>query len=126
MEPGRDTPRFFGLSCPEAGPEGWPRQDVRAGMFAGPRCDLRAEYRRVVTCERARDPLRNSLYFSPHFSASLSPEIGHHHDQDRAVLDIVKALAALDPAGCGLDDACAQLGGSSYVMADEARLQIQH
>ena len=110
-------------------------------MFAGSRCDLRAECRRVVTYERARDPLRNSLYFSPHFSASLSPEIGHHHDQDRAVLDIVKALAALDPAGCGLDDsstptrwntrvgdpgACAQLEGSTYVMADEARLQVQH
>jgi len=66
------------------------------------------------------------LYFSPHFSASLSPEIGHHHDQDRAVLDIVKALAALDPAGCGLDDACAQLEGSTYVMTDKARLQFQH
>jgi hypothetical protein len=51
------------------------------------------------------------LYFSPHFSASLSLEIGHH-DQDRAVLDIVKALAALDPPGCGLDDACAQLEGA--------------
>jgi hypothetical protein len=61
-----------------------------------------------------------SLLFSPHFSVSLSPEIGYHHDQDRAVLDIVKALAALDPAGCGLDDACAQLKGSTYVMADEA------
>jgi hypothetical protein len=37
------------------------------------------------------------------------------------VLDVVKALAALDPAGFGLDDACAQLEGSAYVMADEAR-----
>jgi hypothetical protein len=33
----------------------------------------------------------------------------------------VKALAALDPAGFGLDDACAQLESSNYVMADEAR-----
>ena len=41
------------------------------------------------------------------------------------LLDGVKALAALDPAGCGLDDACAQLEGSTYVMADEARLQFQ-
>jgi hypothetical protein len=31
------------------------------------------------------------------------------HDQDRAVLGVVKAVAALDPAGCGLDDAAAQL-----------------
>ena len=43
------------------------------------------------------------------------------HDQNRAVLDVVKALAALDPAGFGLDDACAQLEGSIYVMAEEAR-----
>jgi hypothetical protein len=31
------------------------------------------------------------------------------------VLDGVKALAALDPAGFGLDAACAQLEGSTYV-----------
>jgi hypothetical protein len=37
------------------------------------------------------------------------------------VLDVVKALAALDPAGFGLDDACAQLEGSTYVMAEEPR-----
>jgi hypothetical protein len=36
------------------------------------------------------------------------------------VLDVVKALATLDPAGFGLDDACAQLEGSTYVMAEEA------
>ena len=38
------------------------------------------------------------------------------------MLDVVKALAALDPAGFGLDDACAQLEGSTYVMADEENL----
>jgi hypothetical protein len=37
------------------------------------------------------------------------------------VLVAVKALAALDPAGYGLDGACAQLEGRIYVMADEAR-----
>ncbi len=42
------------------------------------------------------------------------------HDQRRAVLDLVKALAALDPAGFGLGNACAQLEGSTYVMAEEA------
>ena len=35
------------------------------------------------------------------------------HDQSRAVLDVVKALAPHDPAGFGLDDACAQLEGST-------------
>ena len=37
------------------------------------------------------------------------------------MLDVVKALAMLDPAGFGLDDACAQLEGSSYVLAEEPR-----
>ena len=43
------------------------------------------------------------------------------HDRRRAVLNVVKALAALDPAGFGLDDACAQLESSTYVMAEEVR-----
>ena len=38
--------------------------------------------------------------------------------------DVVKALAALDPAGFGLDAACAQLESSTNVMADEARPQF--
>jgi len=48
------------------------------------------------------------------------------HDQRRAVLDVVKAPAALDPVGFGLDDACAQLESSTYVMADEARPHFLH
>jgi hypothetical protein len=51
---------------------------------------------------------------------SSSTEIGHHQDQDRAVLGAVKALASLDPAGCGLDGVSAQLKGRTYVMADES------
>jgi hypothetical protein len=43
------------------------------------------------------------------------------HGEDRTVLDVGKALAALDPSGFGLADICAQLGSSTYVMADEAR-----
>ena len=42
------------------------------------------------------------------------------------MLDLVKALASLDPAGCGLDDACAQLEGSTYVMAEEARRIVSY
>jgi hypothetical protein len=42
------------------------------------------------------------------------------------VLDVVKALAALDPAGFGLDAACAQLEGSTYVMAEEARRIVSY
>ena len=38
------------------------------------------------------------------------------------MLGLVKALATLDPSGFGLDDACAQLEGSTYVMAEEALL----
>jgi hypothetical protein len=33
------------------------------------------------------------------------------------VLGVVKVLAALDPAGYGLDGACAQLESRTYVMA---------
>ena len=54
-------------------------------------------------------------------SVSVLICVGHHMISSRAVLDVVKALAALDPAGFGLDDACAQLEGSTYVMADNAR-----
>jgi len=46
------------------------------------------------------------------------------HDQRGAVLDVVKALAALDPAGFGLDDACAQLESSTYVIADEVSTRL--
>ena len=42
------------------------------------------------------------------------------------MLDVVKALAALDPAGFGLDDACAQLESSTYVMAVGACLHFFH
>ena len=37
------------------------------------------------------------------------------------MLGVVKAIAALDPAGCGLDDASAQLAGRPYVMPEKAR-----
>ena len=37
------------------------------------------------------------------------------------MLGVVKALAAFDPTGFGLDDACAQLEGSTYVMTEEVR-----
>jgi hypothetical protein len=114
-------PRFCGLSCPEAGPEGCSRPDVHAGMLGGSRCDLRAECTCVVTCERARDLLPNPYYFSPYFVALTharnrpSPRSGSSCARRR------QALAALDPVGFGLDDICAQLIGSAYVMADEAR-----
>ena len=44
------------------------RRVAYAPMFvpkslAGSHCDLRGECTRVVTCERAADPLRNALYF---------------------------------------------------------------
>ena len=52
-------------------------------------------------------------------SVSVLVCVGHHMIRV-ALLDVVKALAALDPAGFGLDNACAQLEGSTYVMAEEA------
>ena len=50
--------------------------------------------------------------------------IGHHMISVELCSTFVKALAALDPAGFGLDDACAQLEGSTYVMAEEARCRF--
>ena len=47
--------------------------------------------------------------------------VGHQMISIELCSTFVKALAALDPAGFGLDDACAQLESSTYVMADEAR-----
>ena len=46
--------------------------------------------------------------------------IGHHMISVDLCSNVVKALAALDPAGFGLDDACAQLEGSTYVMAESS------
>jgi len=48
---------------PGPGPEGCSRPDVRAGMLAGSRGDLRAECTRAVTRERAADPSRKARYF---------------------------------------------------------------
>lgn len=83
--------------------------------------DLRAVcecvVRRVLIADRERIALHFRCSFC--FCARLRRP---SHRQRRAVLDVVKALAALDPAGFGLDDACAQLEGSTYVMAEEARL----
>jgi hypothetical protein len=45
---------------------------------------------------------------------------------NRAVLDAVKALAALEPSGSGLDGAFAQLERRTYVTADEARPHFLH
>jgi hypothetical protein len=59
-------------------------------------------------------------------SSAVLAGIGPSHDQRRAVLDVVKALAMLDPAGYGLDDACAQLESSTYVMAEEPRRIVSY
>ena len=49
----------------------------------------------VIACELPADICREA----PHLINPILARIGHHDDQDRAVLDVVKALAALDPAG---------------------------
>jgi hypothetical protein len=68
---------------------------------------------------------QNSNQILPTFGCTFCDAFGEDHrpshGEDRAVLDVVKALASLDPAGFGLDAASAQLEGRAYVMADEAR-----
>jgi hypothetical protein len=115
------NPRFCADCRPEAGPEGCSRPG--AGVT-----------------NRHRNGERSARGFATALFFAYSSQIAHgmhctldadfcfctrlrrpSHDQRRAVLDVVKALAALDPAGFGLDDACAQLERSTYVLAEEAR-----
>jgi hypothetical protein len=81
--------------------------------------DLRVVCECVVCCVRIADHRRTHCTFD---IDSIS-EFGLRrpsHDQPGGVLDVVKALAVLDPAGCGLDGASAQLGGRTYVMAGKS------
>ena len=82
--------------------------------------DPRADFRRVVASDLSSILRSFGRTSDDDFGGERRPS----HGQDRAMLDVVKALAALDPAGFGLDDICAQLRGSTYVMADEARLHF--
>jgi hypothetical protein len=104
------------------------------GGLLAPRCPCRNVLRvlaaiyapnaRLLSCAKAPQIHCETRCNSHRTSRrSCSPEIGHHNGQDRAVLDAVKALASLDPSGCGLDGASAQLEGRTYVMAEEARPQ---
>jgi hypothetical protein len=79
--------------------------------------DPRADLGRVVAPKLSSDPSDIRRTSDGDFGKEHRPS----RSEDRAVLDVIKALAALDPAGYGLDDACAQLESSTYVMADEAR-----
>ena len=108
---------------------------------AVPRPARRVAHAPVCRCRKPPSKLRViCASFSSAFFVAYSSQIAHgmhctfdadfclrtrlrrpSHGQRRAVLDVVKALAALDPAGFGLDDACAQLESSTYVMAEEAR-----
>jgi hypothetical protein len=75
---------------------------------------------RSCSCSRGdprADPDVSSRHNSPQivatFDGTSADVFGEDHrpshGEDRAVLGVVKALAALDPAGFGLDPASAQL-----------------
>ena len=69
----------------------------------------------------AADHTGIALHFQ-HTSAIVLAPLRPSHRERRVVLDLVKALR-FAPTRCrgpaGLDDACAQLEGSTYVMAEE-------
>jgi hypothetical protein len=67
--------------------------------------DPRADLGRVIAPELSSDRSNIRRISDDDFGEDHRPS----HGEDRAVLDVVKALAALDPAGDGLDDASAQL-----------------
>ena len=81
---------------------------------------------RVSSCVNTLQIARGSQCLLDTDSSAVLAGIGPSHDQRGAVLDVVKALAALDPAGYGLDDACAQLESSTYVMAEEPRRIVSY
>jgi hypothetical protein len=83
---------------------------------------------RIVAAICERFALALSLAYTPQIAREMRCTLSDgsrrrrpSHEQHRAVLGVIKALAALDPTGFGLDDGCAQLESSTYVMADEAR-----
>jgi hypothetical protein len=110
---------------------------ARPGGLLTPRCPCRnllrvlaaicAPNARVLSCAKAPQ-IHCETRCNSHRTAwrSFSLETGHHDGQDRAVLGVVKALAALDPAGGGLDDASAQLEGRTYVMAKGSSSSFLH
>ena len=70
--------------------------------------DLRADCECVVRCVLVQ--IAHGMYRTFDADFDLRTRLCRpSHDQRRAVLGVVKALAALDPAGFGLDDACAPL-----------------
>jgi hypothetical protein len=64
-----------------------------------------ADLGRIIAPELSSDPSNIRRTSDDAFGEDHRPS----HGEDRSVLGAVKALAALDPAGCGLDDASAQL-----------------
>ena len=107
----------------------------RPGGLLTPRCRYRKPLpKRRTICARfaiafaVAYSLRNAhgtrCTFGTDSAADALDRIGHHMISVELCSGLVKALAALDPAGFGLDDACAQLEGSTYVMAEEARPQF--
>ena len=106
---------------PEAGPEGCSRPCVRVANRIESCRVICAPFARALSVRTRRRSRAKRTVLSTLILCSLLALRRPSHDQRRAVLDVVKALAALDPAGFGLDDACAQLESSTYVMAEEAR-----
>ena len=81
--------------------------------LAHSRCDPQPIARALFAPNSPQIPCRTRCTFQRICSSEHRPS----QDQDRAVLGAVNALAALDPAGYGLDGACAQLAGRIYVIA---------
>ena len=103
--------------------------------------DVRAVCECVECCVLVTEHARNALPFRHRFRQPALGCIGHHPISVELCSGLVKALATLDPSGFGLDDsstptrwdtrvgdpgACAQLEGSTYVMAEEARRIVSY
>ena len=90
--------------------------------------DLRAACERVSCCTLVAVRALNALHFDTDSEARTRLH-RPSHDQRRAVLGLVKARRFAPPrlrGPAGLDDACAQLEGSTYVMAEEPRRIVSY
>ena len=124
MERGREQPPGF---MPTAVPR--PSRRVAhapvsvSRIIAKCSSDLRAVCACVVTCVHAADRTRIALHFRHTFCESTRAASAITSSASSCARSRQGSSLRSDPlcGPAGLDDACAQLEGSTYVMAEEAR-----
>jgi hypothetical protein len=120
-----NPPRFYGPSCPEDRPGGT-HAPVPVCEPPSKRWVICAPFASALFVAYSSRSRTERTALSTLISVSVLGCVGDHMISLERCSTFVKALAALDPAGFGLDDACAQLEGSTYVMAEETRRIVSY